>query len=116
MNACDATTAAAHRSHSAAMVAVMPLGAGPEAMLEAARQLLHNPPGLHASPSTAEQWRHDVDQLIVAAINMPPRREQQVNHPGGAPVPSVAHSHSLTAPHAPSTPRAPTTSLTMVDL
>jgi hypothetical protein len=50
-----ATTAAAHCQHSAAMVALMPLGAGPEAMLEVVRQLLHNPPDSHASPSVAEQ-------------------------------------------------------------
>jgi hypothetical protein len=55
------------------MVAVTPPGAGTEATLEAARQLLQNPPGLHASSSVAEQWRYDVDQLIIAAINTPPR-------------------------------------------
>jgi hypothetical protein len=51
MNACDdttvmvATVVAAHRQHSATTVAMMPLGAGPEATLEATYQLLHNPPG-----------------------------------------------------------------------
>jgi hypothetical protein len=40
-------------------------------MLEAARQLLHNSPGPHASPSVAEQWCHDVDQLIVTVIITP---------------------------------------------
>jgi hypothetical protein len=53
-NVHDATTAAAHRQHSAATAVVTPLGAGPEATLEAVRQLLHNPPGLHASPSAVE--------------------------------------------------------------
>jgi hypothetical protein len=63
MNACDATTtvvataAAAHRQHSVTTTAVTPPGAGPEAT----RQLLHNPPGPHASPSVAEQWRHNAD-------------------------------------------------------
>jgi hypothetical protein len=67
MNACDATTAvvatvaAAHRQQSVATVAFMLPGVGPEATVEAMRQLLHNPPGLHASPSAVEQWRHDVD-------------------------------------------------------
>jgi hypothetical protein len=36
-NARDATTAAAQRQHSAAIVAMMPLGVGVEATLEAAR-------------------------------------------------------------------------------
>jgi hypothetical protein len=87
------------------MAAVTPPGAGPEAMLEDARQLLHNPPGLHASPSVVEQWCHDVDQLIIAAINTLPHRGRQVNHPGGVPV-------SL----APSAPRAPAACLATVDL
>jgi hypothetical protein len=60
----------------------MPPGAGPEATLEAARQLLHNPLGSHASPSVAKQWHHDVNQLIIAAINMPHRGGRQANHPG----------------------------------
>jgi hypothetical protein len=49
-----------------------PLGTGLEATLEVARQLLHIPPGPHASPSAAEQWCHKVDELIIAAINTPP--------------------------------------------
>jgi hypothetical protein len=36
-------------------------------------QLLNNPPPARVSPSTAEQWHHDVDQIIIAAINMPHR-------------------------------------------
>jgi hypothetical protein len=43
------------------MMVVTPPGAGPEATLEVARQLLHDPPGSHASPPTTKQWRHDVD-------------------------------------------------------
>jgi hypothetical protein len=50
--------------------------AGVEATLVVAHRLLNNPPSVHASPSTAEQWCHDVDQLIVAAINTP-------HHEGG---------------------------------
>jgi hypothetical protein len=53
-------------------VAVLPPGAGPEAMLEAACQLLHNPPSPNASPSAAELWLYDIDQLIVTTINTPP--------------------------------------------
>jgi hypothetical protein len=44
---------------------------GLDAVLLAARQLLNNLPSTGASPSAAEQWRHDVDQLIIAAINTP---------------------------------------------
>jgi hypothetical protein len=52
---------------------MMPPGASPVAMLEAVGQLLHNPPSPRASPSAIEQWHHDIDQLIVAAINTSPR-------------------------------------------
>jgi hypothetical protein len=71
-----ATVAAAHGQHSAATAAMTPPGVGPEATLKVVCQLLHNPPGLHASPSAAEQWCHDVDQLIVTAMNTPPHGGQ----------------------------------------
>jgi hypothetical protein len=45
--------------------------AGVDATLLAARQLLNNPPPSGASPSVAEQWCHNVNQLIAAAINTP---------------------------------------------
>jgi hypothetical protein len=92
------------------MAVVMPPGAGPEATLEAIHQLLHNPLGPHASPSAAEQWRHDVDQLMIGDINTPHRGGQQVNHPYGEPMPSTAHSRSLMVLHA------PVASLAIVDL
>jgi hypothetical protein len=128
MNACDvttvmmATTVVIQRQHSATMATVTPPGAGPEAMLEAACALLHNPPSPHASPSTAEQCYHDIDQLIIAAINMLLHRERWVNHSSGALVPSAVHSRSPMAPHALSatralvTPRVPVASLTTADL
>jgi hypothetical protein len=78
MNACDATTVvvatatAAQWQHLAATSAVTPPGARPEAMLKVVHQLLNNSLGLHASSSAAEQWRQDIDQLIVAVIHMPP--------------------------------------------
>jgi hypothetical protein len=53
-----------------------PAVVGPDVALLAVRQLLNNPPLAGASPSAAEQWRHDVDQLIIAAINMPHREGQ----------------------------------------
>jgi hypothetical protein len=40
-----ATTATAHQQHTSTMAAVTPPRVGPEAMLEVARPLLHNPPG-----------------------------------------------------------------------
>jgi hypothetical protein len=72
--------------------------AGTDATLLAARQLLNNPPPSGASPSAAEEWRRNVDQLVVAAINTPlhERRCQ----------PSAQHSHTLVA-HAPFAARAP---------
>jgi hypothetical protein len=72
--------------------------AGANATLLAARQLLNNPPPSGASPSAAEEWRRNVDQLVVAAINTPlhERRCQ----------PSTQHSHTPAA-HAPSAARAP---------
>jgi hypothetical protein len=81
---------------------VPPQGASPEATLVAVRQLLHNHPGPHASPSAVEQWHHDVDQLVIVAINMPPHGGRQLNCLGGALVPSAAHSHSPVAPRMPS--------------
>jgi hypothetical protein len=50
---------------------------GLDAALLAARQLLNNPPSIEASPSAAEQWHHDVNQLIIAAINTPHREGQR---------------------------------------
>jgi hypothetical protein len=93
-----------------------PPGADPEATLEVARQLLHNPPGAHASPSAAEQCCHDVNQLIIAVINTTPSEGRQVNHPGGAPVPSVAHSRSPMAPRVSSAMHVLAASLATVDL
>jgi hypothetical protein len=72
--------------------------AGADATLLVARQLLNNPPPSGASPSAAEKWRYNIDQLVVAAINTPlhERRCQ----------PSAQHSHA-TAAHAVSTACAP---------
>jgi hypothetical protein len=71
---------------------------GPDAALLAARQLLNNPPPARASPSTAEQWHHDVDQLVIAAINTPHRdgrrqpSAQQSRFPSAARAPSVVQA------------------------
>jgi hypothetical protein len=66
-----ATTAATATQHqcSAVTVQTLPPAAGVDGTLVTAHQLLNNSSSVHASPSAAEQWCHDVDQLIVAAIN-----------------------------------------------
>jgi hypothetical protein len=56
---------------TAGTTASPPVAVGLDAMLLAVHQLLNNPPPTRASPSVAEQWRHDVDQLVIAAINTP---------------------------------------------
>jgi hypothetical protein len=72
--------------------------AGADETLLVARQLLNNPPPSGASPSAAEEWRRNVDQLVVAAINTP-LHERWCQ-------PSAWHSHTTVA-HAASTARAP---------
>jgi hypothetical protein len=52
------------------MVRTLPPVVDIRATLAVAHRLLNNPPSVHASPSIAEQWCHDVDQLIVAAIHI----------------------------------------------
>jgi hypothetical protein len=47
-----------------------------------------------------EQWCHDVDQFIVAAINTP-------HHEGGRQEPTVAHSRSPSAARTPPSVRVP---------
>jgi hypothetical protein len=75
---------------SATMVVTPPPVVGAEAMLVTASALLNNPPGPNASLNATEQWRTDVDQLIIIAINMSSHRRQLVHHSGGAPAPSHA--------------------------
>jgi hypothetical protein len=111
-----ATTAAAHRQHSAATAAVTPPGAHPEAMLEDVHQLLHNPPGPDASPLVAEQCHHDVDQLIVTTINTMLCGGWQANRPSGALVLFAADSCSLAAQRAPSAPHALAASVATTDM
>jgi hypothetical protein len=57
------------------MVRTPPPTVGVEATLVTTHPLLNNPPSTHTSPSAVEQWRHDVDQLIVVAINTPHHEE-----------------------------------------
>jgi hypothetical protein len=54
-------------------IASPPTAVGPDTVLLAARQLLNNLPPAGPLPSAAEQWRHDVEQLVIAAIDTPHR-------------------------------------------
>jgi hypothetical protein len=65
------TTVVLESQPAAGMTASPPAVVGPNATLLAKRQLLNNPPPTGASPSAAEQWCDDVDQLVIAAINTP---------------------------------------------
>jgi hypothetical protein len=96
---------------------------GLDAALLAVRQLLNNPPPVGASPSTAEQWHHDVDQLIIAAINTPHREGrcqpsvQQSRFLSMACTPSVAQALSrLPGACPPAQHRAPIASYRTTDL
>jgi hypothetical protein len=65
-----------------------------DTVLLATHQLLNNPPPSKASPLVVEQWHHDVDQLIVAAINTP--------HQDGRHQPPAQQSRVRSAARAPS--------------
>jgi hypothetical protein len=85
-----------------------PAAVGPDAALLAACKLLNNLPPARASPSAAEQWHHDVDRLIIAAINMP--------HCEGRPQPSAQQSCFPSGARAPMQHRAPMASYQTSDL
>jgi hypothetical protein len=75
---------------------VSPLAAvGLKAVLLAVHQLLNNPPKTGASPSAAEQWRYDVDQLIVATINTPHREGWHQPSAQQSRFPSAVHAASM---------------------
>jgi hypothetical protein len=95
-----ATIAATAMQHqcSVGMDRTLSPAVGVEAKLVVAHRLLNNPSSVHASPSAAKEWHHDVDQLIVTAINTP-------HHEGGgrswrkcihAPPQLCMHHHLLT--------------------
>jgi hypothetical protein len=107
-SAAMAGMATSQLQRSASTVVTLPLVAVTEAMLVAAHQLLNNPPTSHTSPSAVDQWRANIDQLIVTTINTPPQRGQQ------PPLkqPSVAHSRTPTAAHVPLTVHTPSTACT----
>jgi hypothetical protein len=66
------------------MVRTLPPVVGVKATLVTAHRLLNNPLSAHASSLVVEQWSHDIDQLIVSAINTP-------HHEGGRQEPRAAH-------------------------
>jgi hypothetical protein len=94
----DTTTVIMESQPTARTTASPPAAVGPDATLLAVCQLLNNAPSARASPSVAEQWRDDVDQLIIAAINMPhwegrcQPSAQQSRFPSAACTPSVAQA------------------------
>jgi hypothetical protein len=100
-----------------------PVVAGIDVALQAMCQLLNSPPPSGASLSAVEQWRHDVDQLIVTAINTPHREgrhqasAQQSRVPPLARAPSVGQA-PLVLPNArpPAQHNTPIASYTMMDL
>jgi hypothetical protein len=61
-----ATVSAARHQRSASAGVPPPPAAAAGATMAAICQLLDNPPPLGTSPSAAEQWRHNVDQVVVA--------------------------------------------------
>jgi hypothetical protein len=114
----DTTTVVLKSQPTTGMMASPPAAVGPDAALLAACQLLNNPPPIGTSPSAAKQWRHDVDQLVIASINKP--------HHDGRRQPSTQQSHFSSAARAPSVAqagarpsaqhRAPMASYQMTDL
>jgi hypothetical protein len=68
--------------------------AGIDDALLAVRQLLNNSPPSEASPSAAEQRRHDIDQLIIAAINTP-HQERRVPAICAAVARSASDAHTI---------------------
>jgi hypothetical protein len=108
---------------TAGMTASPPAVAGLNSALLAVRQLLNNPPSTGVSPSAAEQWRHNVDRLIVAVIKSPhrERRRQPSAHQScflsATRVPSVVQASPVLPGARPSAQhRAPMASYTMMDL
>jgi hypothetical protein len=82
---------------TAGTIASPPAVVGPNTALLAARQLLNNPPPARASPSAAEQWHHDVDQLVITAINTPHRDGRRQPSAQQSRFPSAAQHHASMA-------------------
>jgi hypothetical protein len=97
---CSAATArvdAAQHQRSSNAAAVPPTTTV-EATMHAVHQLLNNPPPSGASLSAMEQWRHDVDQLVITTINTPPPGGI-TNYQSGTRAHLKRHGHRMTHPH-----------------
>jgi hypothetical protein len=81
---------------TAGTTASPPTVVGPDVTLLAVRQLLNNLPPVGASALAAEQWRHDVDQLVITAINTPQREGRRQPSAQQSRFPSVAHAPFMT--------------------
>jgi hypothetical protein len=116
----DATTVMleSQPQRTAITTASPPAAVGLDAALLVVRQLLNILPPTGASPSAAEQWCHNVDQLVVAAINMPcherrrqPSMQQSLFLPSVAQAPPVLPGACPPVQH-----RVPMASYEMTDL
>jgi hypothetical protein len=111
------TATVVHRQPFAATAAVTRASCRPGWDIGAMHALLHNPLSPHNSPSAAEQWRHNIDRLVVITINTPRHGGRWANHSGRVSEPSVVHSCTPIAvrvpyaSHAPTAPRVPAVSL-----
>jgi hypothetical protein len=72
---------------------------GPRRRIASGTPTAQQPTPARASTSAAEQWRHDVDQLVIAAINTP--------HREGWRQPSAQQSRFSSAVRTPSVVQAP---------
>jgi hypothetical protein len=119
----DTTIVVLESQPTAGTTASSPAALGPNVALLVAHQLLNNPPPVEASPSAAEQCRHDVDQLVITAINMSHREgrrqpfAQQSRFPSVARTPSVAQvPPGLPGARPPTQHRTPMASYQTTDL
>jgi hypothetical protein len=78
---------------TAVTAAAPPAVVGVDATLLAVSRLLNNPPLSRASPSAAEQWRNDVNHLVVAAINTSPQERWRQPSAQYSRTPSAAWRH-----------------------
>jgi hypothetical protein len=90
-----ATLPAMQHQRLATLTMMPPLAGGAETMLVTTHQLLKNPPPW-AHRLRRHQWRHNVEQLILTAIKMPPRGGHRANNSDGRHEPSALHSHTPT--------------------
>jgi hypothetical protein len=83
--------------HTTGTTTSLPAVVGIDAVLLVVRQLLNNPPPSGASPSAAKQWCHDIDQLIIVAINTPHQEGQHQPLTQQSRVQSAVHAALMTS-------------------